>query len=206
RGPPGRQLKSPTARRAVRVSPRRGQPGRRPVLHEVVQRQRRQPLPRPRLLRHQRRQGRRQGRPQQPDAPGTPRLDHWKHLPALHRTAPAAVRPKIGHAGRPDNWSRVTYPWGMSGVARCSWWLALASALVAGDLLGGAFFLAGRRLTDLYGVSHITGIWMALAQCLNAGPFYPPLEDDGHYAGTRYMPLLFVWVAGLGRITGDYLL
>ncbi len=94
----------------------------------------------------------------------------------------------------------------MGWVARCSWWLGLASALAAVALLAGGFLLAGRHLDDLYAVHHITGTWMALAHYLNAGTLYPPLEADGHYAGTRYVPLLFVWIAGLARLTGDYLL
>ena len=79
--------------------------------------------------------------------------------------------------------------------------LVLAIAVV-GDALAQAFI----HLRDLSHITHIAGIWMTLAQQLRDGVFYPPLEQDGYYAGTRYMPLFFVLVAGLSRITGDYLL
>ncbi len=61
-------------------------------------------------------------------------------------------------------------------------------------------------LNDLSGMNHVGGIWMTLAQYLNDGVFYPPLQDDGYYAGTRYMPLLFGAIAVVGRVTGNYLL
>jgi hypothetical protein len=62
------------------------------------------------------------------------------------------------------------------------------------------------HLRDLTGIQHIAGIWMALAQYSNAGILYPPLEADGVYAGTRYMPLYFVLIAVLVKIIGDYVM
>jgi hypothetical protein len=94
----------------------------------------------------------------------------------------------------------------MERSARFSWWLTSAAALLAAVLLAGAFALALAHRNDLSHVRHLTGIWMALAQYLGDGTFYPPLEADGHYAGTRYMPVLFVFIAGLARPGGDYLL
>jgi hypothetical protein len=69
------------------------------------------------------------------------------------------------------------------------------------------FYLARAllHLRDLSGIHHLAGVWMALASYYNQGIFYPPLEADGFYAGTRYMPLLFVLIAGLSRVVGDYL-
>jgi hypothetical protein len=61
------------------------------------------------------------------------------------------------------------------------------------------------HLRDLSGIQHISGVWMALAAYLNEGVFYPPLEADGFYAGTRYMPLLFLSIAGLARLGCGYL-
>ena len=60
------------------------------------------------------------------------------------------------------------------------------------------------HLGDLYAVQHVSGIWMALARSLNEGVFYPPLESDGCYAGTRYSPLFFVLIAGLSWLTPGY--
>jgi hypothetical protein len=62
------------------------------------------------------------------------------------------------------------------------------------------------HLRDLSQVNHITGVWLTLAQALRDGVLYPPLEQDGHYAGTRYMPLFFALVALLAKLTGDFLL
>jgi hypothetical protein len=67
-----------------------------------------------------------------------------------------------------------------------------------------AFVQAASHLHDLAGIGHIAGIWMALAQSSRAGVFYPPLEADGVYAGTRYMPLCFELIAGLVPVVGDY--
>jgi hypothetical protein len=78
--------------------------------------------------------------------------------------------------------------------------------LAASALLSAALARAAWHLNDLSGMGHIPGDWMALAQSLNRGVFYPPLEEDGYYAGTRYMPLLFCLIAGVQRVVGDYLL
>jgi hypothetical protein len=73
-------------------------------------------------------------------------------------------------------------------------------------LLGGTLVEALIHLRDLSQISHISGIWMTLAQALRTGVLYPPLEQDGYYAGTRYMPLYFLLIALLETLTGDYLL
>ena len=73
---------------------------------------------------------------------------------------------------------------------------------VSADALAQALL----HLRDLSQVNHITGVWLTLAQALRDGVLYPPLEQDGHYAGTRYMPLVFALVALLAKITGDFLL
>jgi hypothetical protein len=62
------------------------------------------------------------------------------------------------------------------------------------------------HLRDLTGIQHIAGIWMALAQYANSGVLYPPLEADGLYAGTRYMPLCFGLIAVLAKVVGDYVI
>jgi hypothetical protein len=82
-----------------------------------------------------------------------------------------------------------------------------ALPVVCAIVLGiAALARAVLHLRDLHGIQHIAGIWMALAQYGNAGVLYPPLEADGVYAGTRYMPLCFGLIAGLVRIVGDYVL
>ncbi len=63
--------------------------------------------------------------------------------------------------------------------------------------LGTAVALALLHLGDLSRLQHITGIWLGLAQALEEGLFYPPLEDHGHYGGTRYLPVVFGLIAGL---------
>lgn len=78
-----------------------------------------------------------------------------------------------------------------------SWGLAVL-------LLTDAIAQALVHLRDLSHVNHITGIWVTLAQSLHEGVFYPPVEQDGHYAGTRYVPVFFVLVSGLSEITADY--
>ena len=81
--------------------------------------------------------------------------------------------------------------------------LSLACAIL---LLVAALARAVVHLRDLNGIQHIAGIWMALAQYAGAGVWYPPLECDGVYAGTRYMPLCFGLIAFLVKLVGDYIL
>ena len=82
-------------------------------------------------------------------------------------------------------------------------WLGCVLAIaILGDALGHVIV----HLRDLSAITHISGIWMALAQSLRDGVLYPPLQQDGYYAGTRYMPLYFTSIALLETLTGDYLL
>ncbi len=92
----------------------------------------------------------------------------------------------------------------MRAIACFSQLIRVLSLLCAVVLLVSAAVRAVVHLRDLSGIQHIAGIWMALAQYGNAGVLYPPLEADGFYAGTRYMPLCFGLIAGLVRIVGDY--
>jgi hypothetical protein len=80
--------------------------------------------------------------------------------------------------------------------------LTLALAII---ILASGVLLVAIHLDDLYAVHHVPGIWMALAQSLNQGVFYPPLESAGRYAGTRYSPLFFISIAGLSWLTPGYL-
>jgi len=49
-----------------------------------------------------------------------------------------------------------------------------------------------------------TGAWMSLAYYTSQGMLYPPIAKEGHYGGTRHMPLFFSLHAGLARLTGEY--
>jgi hypothetical protein len=82
--------------------------------------------------------------------------------------------------------------------------LRVLSQGLAVILVVGALAQALIHLRDLSHINHITGIWVTLAQSLREGVFYPPVEQDGHYAGTRYVPVFFVLVSGLSEITADY--
>jgi hypothetical protein len=83
-----------------------------------------------------------------------------------------------------------------TNLSRSDRLLGLAGLLA----LGSAGILALLHLRDLSRLQHITGIWLGLAQALEEGLFYPPLEDHGYYAGTRYLPVVFGLIAGLDRL------
>ena len=83
----------------------------------------------------------------------------------------------------------------------------MTAALVAVALVAilAWLFLAGSHLQDRYGVLHVQGAWMGLAQYANEGIVYPPLFDGEQYGGTRWMPLPILLNATAARITGEYL-
>jgi hypothetical protein len=84
--------------------------------------------------------------------------------------------------------------------------LRVLGAALAAVVVCDAFAQALLHLRDLSQINHIAGIWMTLARSLRDGVLYPPLEQDGYYAGTRYMPLYFTLVAAVAKVGGDYLL
>lgn len=61
------------------------------------------------------------------------------------------------------------------------------------------------HLDDNYHVDHVTGAWMGLAAYADSGVLYPPLFQDGFYAGTRYGPLGIVGNTAAAKLTGEYL-
>lgn len=61
------------------------------------------------------------------------------------------------------------------------------------------------HLDTLYDVNQTSGAWLSQAWYFAHGIFYPPLHDDGWYAGTRYFPGFFVLHGALARLTGEYL-
>jgi hypothetical protein len=72
-------------------------------------------------------------------------------------------------------------------------------------LVVSALTLAAVHLSDHFAMDPASGVWLGLASYVNHGVFYPPLQDDGYYAGTRYMPLFFCLHAVFARLTSDYL-
>ncbi len=89
--------------------------------------------------------------------------------------------------------------------AKSPWRLDRLAGLAGLILLGAALAVALFHLRDLSRIQHIAGVWIGLAAALEQGTFYPPLEDHGFYGGTRYMPVVFALLAGLGRVGGDWL-
>jgi hypothetical protein len=83
--------------------------------------------------------------------------------------------------------------------------LDVALIAVALAAILGWLFLALSHIRDRYGVLHVQGAWMGLAEYANEGTLYPPLFDGLHYGGTRWMPLPILLNAAAARITGEYL-
>lgn len=66
-------------------------------------------------------------------------------------------------------------------------------------------FAAFALVDDAYGVDHVGGTWLGLAQLAGHGTLYPPIYDGHFLGGTRYMPLPILLHGGLGALLGDYL-
>jgi hypothetical protein len=64
--------------------------------------------------------------------------------------------------------------------------------------------LAAVHVDDLYRMTHVSGVWMALARNVTEGTLYPPLYDGEHFGGTRFMPLQFALHAALAEATGEF--
>ena len=81
-------------------------------------------------------------------------------------------------------------------------------------LLGAAVALTTAGLTivtfahldDRYMVNHVSGSWLALAQDLRRGIYYPAFFDGSQYGGTRYMPFPILVNGGAAAVFNDYLL
>ncbi|MBO0696856.1 MAG: hypothetical protein J2P46_00540 [Zavarzinella sp.] len=90
-------------------------------------------------------------------------------------------------------------------AAHIAFFLRVLGTGLAVAVLAAALGQAVAHLHDLSQVNHVVGEWIALAQALSDGVFYPPLEQGGHYGGTRYVPVFFVLISGLAKVTPDYL-
>src|SRR3990170_6104932 len=69
-----------------------------------------------------------------------------------------------------------------------------------------AFVLvAAAHATDRAFIQQQAGSRMGLAQYAREGILYPPLLQDGHYGGTRMMPIPVILHAGIGSLTDEFL-
>jgi hypothetical protein len=97
---------------------------------------------------------------------------------------------------------------------RVGLWQRLRALSLTDALLGASgsvvllswVVLALVHLDDSYGLNHVSSVYSALAASFHDGRYYPPLAEDGHYGGCRYMPLQPFLHATLARCTGDYLI
>lgn len=83
--------------------------------------------------------------------------------------------------------------------------LRLLCVVMAAFLLAALALLAAVHVDDGYRLTHVSGVWMALAQHAADGTIYPELYDGERFGGTRFMPLQFLAHGGLALVTGEYL-
>ncbi|MCB9648542.1 MAG: hypothetical protein H6730_18365 [Deltaproteobacteria bacterium] len=62
-------------------------------------------------------------------------------------------------------------------------------AAVGVAAVGVVLLLALVHLKDRSAADHVSGAWMAMTRYAQEGVLYPPLLEDGHYGGTRWMPV-----------------
>jgi hypothetical protein len=84
-------------------------------------------------------------------------------------------------------------------------WLSLGLIVLSGLVLVAALFVTVAHFDDRFGVDHVAGARIALAQYFNDGTLYPELYDGRHYGGTRFMPLPVILHGLIARMTGEYL-
>lgn len=78
-------------------------------------------------------------------------------------------------------------------------------AIIGVVVLLGYLALAIVHLTTLYDINQTSGAWLSFAYYVRNGVLYPPLNESGYYAGTRYMPGFFSVHAALSMLTGEFL-
>ena len=90
---------------------------------------------------------------------------------------------------------------GSGGVARGAirglMWVSTAV------LVGSWLLTAIAQLQSMSFVNHVSGAWIALSYWASQGVYYPALEFDGNFAGTRFGPLSIALQALAYRLTGD---
>ncbi len=82
----------------------------------------------------------------------------------------------------PRSWTRLC---GSAAI-----FLDWAAPLVA---LAGVIALAAIHIGDRFESPFVSSVWMAYADSLSEGVFYPPFFDGQRYGGTRYLPLSFLY-------------
>lgn len=78
----------------------------------------------------------------------------------------------------------------------------LTYACVAVLLLSWLITAIANLYTDLY-INHVAGAWVALGHWTTQGVYYPALEFEGHYGGTRFGPLAIALQAAAHWAIGD---
>jgi hypothetical protein len=61
----------------------------------------------------------------------------------------------------------------------------------------------GLTFRNQYFLTHVEGVWLALAHDFTHGVFYRPLFSSLGYGGTRYFPLYFVLTGTLSKVFGS---
>jgi hypothetical protein len=84
-------------------------------------------------------------------------------------------------------------------------WLVYTMFTTAALVFVAWLYVAVAHADDRYGLDHVSGARMALAQSFDHGVLYPELYDGHSYGGTRFMPLPIVLHGLTARLTGEYL-
>ena len=79
------------------------------------------------------------------------------------------------------------------------WLVYLCVALV---LLAWLVTAAANLDSPLH-LKHVSGAWIAMSHWATQGVYYPPLEFDGHFGGSRFGPLAVALQAGAHRLFDD---
>lgn len=118
-----------------------------------------------------------------------------------------SVLPPVGEGKRTTQtvsadssaWRRTltSGPWGRALQLGCGLLVAIVGSSWA--------ILAAAHVNDRYRVDFVSGTWLALADYATHGTLYPPLHADGHYGGTRYMPLPALLDAAFAKPSGNLL-
>lgn len=73
-------------------------------------------------------------------------------------------------------------------------------------LLISAWLVTGYANRDTgQNVNHVSGAWVALSHWATQGVYYPPLEAEGYFGGTRFGPLAIALQAGAHALFDDAL-
>ena len=76
---------------------------------------------------------------------------------------------------------------GTTVSGRLSRLTTLALAVWSAVTVGAVVLLGAVHVSDRYGVSAASGVWMGLTAAAHGGTWYPAVFSHGFYGGTRYM-------------------